>query len=1316
MDPRLPLTDPAGSTGSWPRPGLATPGGAAAPGSTVNPSPDPPTVLSKSSSHKPGVATESPLPLPGAGDRIDSFLLREPIGSGGMGAVFLAEDTRLERIVALKVLPPAQARDPDVVMRFYQEGRACARLDHENIAQVYTIGHDGRFHYIAFEFIAGKTLRQLVDERGSLSVAEAINYTLQIAAALVHAVSRGVVHRDIKPSNIIVTPQGRAKLVDMGLARHFERGRDASDGLTQSHMTLGTFDYISPEQARDPRSVDVRSDLYSLGCTLFHVLTGRPPFPSGTVLQKLLQHQEEQPPDPRSLNPAIPQGLSTIVMRMMAKDPSRRPQTPEILVRDLLALAGSLGVRSVSPEGLVWLEAERPVWEKHLVWAVPTVILGVVLATIASLAGREEATNADPIRPAPGALAATKSAAADSSANNNGALASPVSPNTTAPPPAAPREVRVLAQDDLWAKLKDAPSGTTFILTDSGPYRLKPTGDGILDLGGREVAIRGEARGSNDSSSPPRLQLAEDVGTANRVPPLLGFRNGRVSLTGLHLMVDPRRDPDDWSAVMARDCELTVRSCLFQRPESRGGLGRWTALHLAVPDTGAGARPPLTQVADSHFGPNLVAIRGDGPVALTVNDTIFQGADPAFWLDNPRGTAIGSGSSTTMPPRARLELSHLTILAGRDVVFQSEGIAPVIRLEDSVIGSSPDGDPAGFVLASATKPDELSWSGRRNLYGQVRSYLMPAGGVPGRGVSDYAGWMHPESSAERSEFETTVANQPLWERPATWNPNLPATASSFRLIASPRGADGQALSLGARRSPSGAKIPAPAKVLVERSILPETSPAAKTASNRGQVEPTSLNRPFPPQADRALPEEAPRTSDANTNSSGTTADNTSSTETARMSISPRPMLDVQPMGDPDDPFDPTATDANRETSANSGSGGGGSGTDVQRLAPVATNTANNATDTATTPAPSPASADIQTARQFVAALQALGPEGGTLRLAPGALLSLTSQVIPRGSNVIVQAQPDASGRRPRIKFQPPPPLFATFVPSAPTPLFHVRGGQLELQGIDLTFAAEAASSRRMLFSLAPGSKLSLKNCGVTVEGLGWHSLIELEGGSESSGMAGPPIVRIEDCLLRSGGDAISITGRSGADLSIKNTVVSAGGGLLHALGLAEGDDVAAAKIKLSLERVTGLFSEGLVRLQTTPKRPVAPEARIDARRSVFATGYEEPLLEVEGQEELAPLRDRLRWDGDNVGYNNVSIYRRDQSMNAREHKRDLNRAAWDSAVNEIGPIHGALLQNNWSEDRSRWTLRPSDAALTPEYQKRELGADLARIPDPDLSK
>jgi serine/threonine-protein kinase len=166
----------------------------------------------------------------------------------------------------------------------------------------------------------------------------------------------------------------------MGLARRFERGGQ-DDGLTQSGMTLGTFDYISPEQARDPRDVDVRSDLYSLGCTLFHMLTGRPPFPGGTVLQKLLQHQEEPPPDIRALNPDVPPDLAAILAKLMAKDRDRRYQTPEQLVRDLLTVAGSLGLRSLSPEGLVWMTAASPsTWERHLFWGIPALALALVVA------------------------------------------------------------------------------------------------------------------------------------------------------------------------------------------------------------------------------------------------------------------------------------------------------------------------------------------------------------------------------------------------------------------------------------------------------------------------------------------------------------------------------------------------------------------------------------------------------------------------------------------------------------------------------------------------------------------------------------------------------------------------------------------------------------------------------------------------------------------------------------------------------------------------------------------------------------------------
>ena len=313
---------------------------------------------------------------------------------GGMGAVYRALDTKLDRQIALKLLPTDQAADPEVVARFYQEGRSAARLDHENIARVYCIGQDGAFHYIAFEFIEGQTLRQRAETAGPLPVNEAVHIALEIAQALVHASDRGVVHRDIKPSNIIITSTGRAKLVDMGLARRFERGGD--NGLTQSGMTLGTFDYISPEQARDPRDVDVRSDLYSLGCTMFQMLTGRPPFPGGTVLQKLIQHQEELPADVRTLNPQVPVELANIIVKLMAKDRDRRYQAPLHLVRDLLAVAGSIGLATPGAQFPAWqAEGTRHAWERHLVWLVPVATLFAVVSGLAWW-GRQLATPTSP--------------------------------------------------------------------------------------------------------------------------------------------------------------------------------------------------------------------------------------------------------------------------------------------------------------------------------------------------------------------------------------------------------------------------------------------------------------------------------------------------------------------------------------------------------------------------------------------------------------------------------------------------------------------------------------------------------------------------------------------------------------------------------------------------------------------------------------------------------------------------------------------------------------------------------------------------------
>lgn len=339
---------------------------------------DSPTIISKT--------LPKPVETRGSGDFrgriLAHFELIEQIGAGGMAAVLKARDMQLDRFVALKILPPDLAQDSENIKRFHQEARAAAKLDHENIARVFFCAEDQNLHFIAFEFVEGDNLRIILDRHGPLAINASVNYLIQITSGLCHASTRGVVHRDIKPSNIIITPQGRAKLVDMGLARSLENQQDG--GLTQSGVTLGTFDYISPEQAMDPRDADVRSDIYSLGCTFYHLMTGRPPVPEGTAARKLHHHHHVKPTDPRELVSGLPDEIALILAHMMAKNPRERYQTANDLLHDLMQIASHLGIKTDVPEGLFHYQSflpHRNNLTQPILWGLLAVasVIGLVL-------------------------------------------------------------------------------------------------------------------------------------------------------------------------------------------------------------------------------------------------------------------------------------------------------------------------------------------------------------------------------------------------------------------------------------------------------------------------------------------------------------------------------------------------------------------------------------------------------------------------------------------------------------------------------------------------------------------------------------------------------------------------------------------------------------------------------------------------------------------------------------------------------------------------------------------------------------------------
>jgi serine/threonine-protein kinase len=1257
------------------------------------------------------------LAYPQSGERIDSFVLEEPIGVGGMGAVFRARDLRLDRHVALKLLPPEQAGDAEVVQRFYQEGRAAAQLDHENIARVYTIGHDAGFHFIAFEYIEGTTIRQRVERNGPLPVSESINYTLQIAGALVHAAERGVVHRDIKPSNIIVTPQGRAKLVDMGLARRFERGSD--DGLTQSGMTLGTFDYISPEQARDPRDVDVRSDLYSLGCTLFHMLTGRPPFPEGTVLQKLIQHQEEPPPDVCALNPDVPPDLASILLKLMAKDRDRRYQTPEQLVRDLLTVAGTLGLRSISPEGLVWMSASTPpAWERHVVWGLPALafvlvmvalvwwgqetsgpplrgnpdVLPRVTETVPVTDGRSEPRRDDRIpsgRGEPPRAASSGAAAAETVAGTGGETATP----------AAPHDIAVDSSEDLLAVLASAPPRSIVVLADDGPYLLGgESSDRHLpaQLRDRDLTLKA------DAGVMPTLRLARDAVVGGRVPSaLLDLVGGRVTIEGIDFALDTGENQaaEIPAAIRSDDTELVLRRCRFHvlGDRTRAARSNIAALSIRATVPSAGDRPPAVIADACHFDGAGTGLRAQGPVQLQLRDCTLGCARSAIWLGEDTSKPLSE-----MP--AELRLRHVSVIAGDGPVFRFEGRAPRVWVDDSVFaagqGQGQDGEAS---LIAADLPDDLLWWGRGNLYGRLGAYLQPAGTRRGResgAVRSFADWA--ETATLIRETGSTATQEPVWSESdpeqalaqETLNPSR-----VFRLVAPAPAPLNPDVGARLRTGPFGGVSAAPRLAANqgdgrrEREREPRPAPSGELGTPR----PPDVTAPMP-MAEPGEPAPMPMAEPEST---------------PRPRTPDMPEMPVMP---------PARTPLDEETSAPA-------------------NNPATAPGSAPTPAPAPLpapaaipgseEAPLRTVEQLIAALARPGADGRTLRIAANADWVLTGLQVRSSGRWTIRAEPGPT--RPRFRFQPSPGDLKAATAWALA--IDLKAGALHCEGIDLVMAREDAppQGRWSAFGVATGTELSLTDCTVTVEGndLPSSALLahapgpapphEPESGKEpaagvTAGAGEPPPahVHLASSLFRTGGDLVEIAAGSRLTLELVNVVVATGGSLVHANGLPRGQ--AVAPVKLGLRQVTARMVGGLIQLESAPGEPELPLIEVSARDSILATTAQgAPLLQIDGQDDLDALQNRIHWDGVRVAYHQINSYRRDQTAQVGTVPKVYNRPAWMVAVGpqEEAAIHGDLrFLQRWNPDQPSWLFRPDDFRLAPESPAAAVGADLARIPAP----
>lgn len=257
---------------------------------------------------------------------LGKYKLLNLLGTGGMSSVYLAEHVLMQRRVAIKVLPKNRVEDSSYLARFHREAQAAAALDHRNIVRAYDVDNDGSNHYLVMEYVEGRDLQHVVKDDGPLGYIAAAEYIRQAAEGLSHAHKANLIHRDVKPANLLVDRKNVVKVLDLGLARFTDEDK-ASLTVAYDENVLGTADYLAPEQALDSHGVDSRADIYGLGCSLYYLLTGHPPFPGGTLPQRLMAHQKQPPPSIHIDRPDAPHDLIEICMKMMAKKPGQRYQT-----------------------------------------------------------------------------------------------------------------------------------------------------------------------------------------------------------------------------------------------------------------------------------------------------------------------------------------------------------------------------------------------------------------------------------------------------------------------------------------------------------------------------------------------------------------------------------------------------------------------------------------------------------------------------------------------------------------------------------------------------------------------------------------------------------------------------------------------------------------------------------------------------------------------------------------------------------------------------------------------------------------------------
>ena len=1215
--------------------------------------------------------------MPVAGVRIGNYELGPPIGVGGMATVYAAQDLSLERMVALKILPPKTSQDSEVLQRFLLEGKAAAQLDHPNIARIHALGHDGIYYYLAFEYVEGRTVRQWIDDRGQLDIELVLDWSSQVAEALAHADHRGVVHRDIKPSNLIVTPGGQVKLVDLGLARRYETQGHVD--LTQTGVTLGTFDYISPEQARDPRNVDIRSDLYSLGCTIFHMLAGVPPFPGQNVVQKLLQHQEQSPPDLSQFNPKVSPEISAFVTRLMAKSPADRPSSAEICSKELKELIQSR--KSTEPIANPAPEFEPTSLRGIRLWLAPALVMASLVTLVSWMAGDDPAPNPAPANSTETLTKQGFTKQVDKRDSPELTATIPIAP-VMKPRQSAPANFRVADGPSLAKALNEANPGSVITLTSAGPYRLNP--------GDVKPIIRSDLTIKSDQDILPVIvpdgNQPEEKAARDSI--LLRFSDSRILLQGM--VFDIRGDSGNWldAAISAEECDLVMRDVRIladQTPDKDS-----TAfVRLRVNDARAEKlawRP--VRIENCRFLGPRVAINADGPVDLSISDTAHLSSEPLIWVD--------SGDKETPWP-CLIQLDHVSVMAtGWTPILELNSAAARIRAQDCIFAPRPGGQ---ISLLSSRRPSRIDWFGRGNIFGEVTTFMEST--RFNEEILDFDSWTKSDSTIREQGSQST--------KQSVYSPS-----DSSLLAAKGRWADAFSLNRGPWSNLSaGVRGWAEPKLIArldEPELLANASPVQNSTS--------ATLKPVEKSASVKTPEK-PITKPAVTGA-------IDQPELVATAPPPMPMPMPMPMQVEGRSEDGTEEVANRVVPQPSQAAEGLTKS-LTDEALIANNTRTGLTDqkSAITKGTSGSARsvtfenndstalvrEVVETSEFQDAIRKNLAQGASISLASGGQINLTNVMRMKSGKWVFSAEPGAV--RPRL-------IFKSQNPSQMQGMARWAidsGVTVRLRGLDIEWDANEPAQER-LFEVMSGGQLVFEDCTLTVRGSRTDLTVFAMTGPNSTNFeeATSPraTVRLIDSLVRTSGGLFRSPGNVRNEFELTGTLAVIGRSLLTIQ--APGRLETSQTTRLQMTQTTAILGTNLATIFQGRGPGEPPHLECKLQRTILAgdPSRESPLLEVRDGDPNHLDKDCITWEGDEVGYHQWETYRLDQNDLSGMLARRQNREEWQltRAAQDTQALHGDLgfTRNFRSAQRPIWELQPSDFAIQTEGIGQGLGARLERLP------